>query len=72
VRRFHEALPFEEVARRAGVTVGNARALMVEKEAKILANLDHRNVVKVHAWRQAGGEHSWCWSTSAAARWRTC
>jgi hypothetical protein len=27
------------------------------KEAKILANLDHRNVVKVHAWRQAGGEH---------------
>jgi RNA polymerase sigma-70 factor (ECF subfamily) len=27
--RFHEALPFEEVAQRAGVTVGNARVLMV-------------------------------------------
>lgn len=29
----------------------------LRKEATILANLDHRNVVKVHAWRQAGGEH---------------
>ncbi len=29
----------------------------LDKEAKILANLDHRNVVKVHAWRQAIGEH---------------
>ena len=29
----------------------------LRKEANILANLDHRNVVKVHAWRQAGGEH---------------
>jgi serine/threonine protein kinase len=29
----------------------------LRKEAKILASLDHRNVVKVHAWRQASGEH---------------
>jgi serine/threonine protein kinase len=29
----------------------------LRKEAKILANLDHRNVVKVHAWRQAGDEN---------------
>jgi serine/threonine protein kinase len=29
----------------------------LDKEAKVLAGLDHRNVVKVHAWRQAGGEH---------------
>jgi serine/threonine protein kinase len=29
----------------------------LEKEAKILAGLDHPNVVKVHAWRQAGAEH---------------
>jgi serine/threonine protein kinase len=29
----------------------------LRKEATILANLDHRNVVKVHAWRQAGDEH---------------
>jgi serine/threonine protein kinase len=27
------------------------------KEAKILANLKHRNVVEVYAWRQAGAEH---------------
>lgn len=29
----------------------------LRKEAKILANLDHRNVVKVHAWREAGDEN---------------
>lgn len=29
----------------------------LRKEATILAHLDHRNLVKVHAWRQAGGEH---------------
>jgi serine/threonine protein kinase len=29
----------------------------LRKEAGFLASLDHRNVVKVHAWRQAGGEH---------------
>ncbi len=29
----------------------------LRKEAKILANLDHRNVVKVHAWRGAGDEN---------------
>ncbi|HTU20806.1 MAG TPA: serine/threonine-protein kinase [Gemmataceae bacterium] len=29
----------------------------LRKEATILASLDNRNVVKVHAWRQAGGEH---------------
>ena len=29
----------------------------LRKEATILASLDNRNVVKVHAWRQAFGEH---------------
>jgi serine/threonine protein kinase len=29
----------------------------LRKEAHFLARLDHRNVVKVHAWREAGGEH---------------
>jgi serine/threonine protein kinase len=29
----------------------------LRKEAAILASLDHANVVKVHAWRQAGSEH---------------
>jgi len=29
----------------------------LRKEATILAYLDHRNVVKVHAWRQVGDEH---------------
>jgi serine/threonine protein kinase len=29
----------------------------LSKEATLLAHLDHRNVVKVYAWRQAGGEH---------------
>jgi hypothetical protein len=29
----------------------------LRKEADILGNLDHRNVVRVHTWRQAGGEH---------------
>lgn len=29
----------------------------LRKEAAILAGLDHANVVKVHAWRPAGGEH---------------
>jgi serine/threonine protein kinase len=29
----------------------------LRKEATILANLDHANVVKVHDWRQAGNEH---------------
>jgi serine/threonine protein kinase len=29
----------------------------LRKEAQVLASLDHGHVVKVHAWRQAGGEH---------------
>jgi serine/threonine protein kinase len=29
----------------------------LRKEANFLAGLDHRNVVRVHAWRKAGGDH---------------
>jgi serine/threonine protein kinase len=29
----------------------------LRKEATILASLNHRNIVRVHAWRQAGKEH---------------
>jgi serine/threonine protein kinase len=39
----------------ADANPGGLEAL--RKEAGFLACLDHRNVVKVHAWRQAGGEH---------------
>jgi serine/threonine-protein kinase len=35
----------------------SAALLALSKEANFLASLDHRNVVKVHAWRQAGCEH---------------
>jgi RNA polymerase sigma-70 factor (ECF subfamily) len=41
--RFHEALPFEEVGQRVGVTVGNARVLMVRAIERLRTELgdDH-------------------------------
>jgi RNA polymerase sigma-70 factor, ECF subfamily len=37
--RFYEGLPFEEVARRVGVTVGNARVLMVRATERLRTEL---------------------------------
>lgn len=41
--RLYEGLPFEEVARRVGVTVGNARVLMLRATEKLKNELEHEH-----------------------------
>jgi serine/threonine protein kinase len=44
--------------RSSGRSDAGARALAaLRKEARLLAAVRHPNIVQVHAWRQAGGEH---------------
>ena len=55
----------------AASTLGPHVLAALRKEAHHLAQLDHPNIVRVHAWREAAGEHFLACSSWPEGRWRT-
>ena len=47
------------------------RLARFEREAKLLASLNHPNIAAIHGLEEAAGNDSWCWSWWRAKRWRS-